>query len=72
MVRHVLVLICLLSCMAYGQPQTYDIFYSGTKSGESVGEIKADGKVTSKMNLKIGPVTVTSSLAMDNGFSRKS
>jgi len=48
--------------MAYGQPQTYDVFYGGTKSGESVGEIKADGKVTSKMNLKIGPVTVTSSL----------
>lgn len=63
MARSLFLAVGLLSSLAQSQTQTYDVFYGGTKSGETISEISKDGTVSSKMNLKIGPVTITSSLS---------
>lgn len=63
MFRSILLTLVALPCLVHGQQATYDIYYGGTKAGESIAEISADGKVNSKMNLKIGSITVTSAMS---------
>ena len=62
MVRTFFICLCLLPPLLHAQSQSYDISYGGTKSGETVSEVTSDGKITSKMSLKIGTLTITSQL----------
>lgn len=62
MIRLRLIALSLVPAFASGQQSTFDISFGGNKSGETVMVQTPDGKVSSKMSLKIGSLLVTSSL----------
>ncbi|MBL8064307.1 MAG: CocE/NonD family hydrolase [Chthonomonadaceae bacterium] len=62
MFRKLLALTVFWPTLSQAQSQTFDVYYSGSKCGESTGSMRPDGTIVSHLEIKIGPVTVTSDL----------